>query len=311
MQYRVLLFLSISIAVFLILFAIFTLLFYPSAEILTDIHYLGAHRGDSVNYIENTLPAFESALHDNKYSFIEFDIQYTKDKIIVVHHDLSLIRLQKKNYKIQDLTYDQLAKVSNYHIPTYEEVIDLVSRKKPLDIEIKSQGNVIDDLEIADFVISDLKKREILNTSVISSISFEVIQQINNKYNNRSNYYQYSDYWKQKRVVDTGLIYYVDESTFTRRIPLINELTELFRDTGFFDSMLSSWWLSGANYLMIHGSNIRQYNGLRPEIPFNSKIILWTFDDKMYLILPDKKIWNYESEVNGVEIPEVLPWWDE
>jgi glycerophosphoryl diester phosphodiesterase len=89
----------------LLVFVLLTLFFYPSIEELKDEKYLGAHRGNSVDYVENTLPAFESALNDDNYSFIEFDIQYTKDKVIVVHHDLSLIRLQGRGFKIRDLTY--------------------------------------------------------------------------------------------------------------------------------------------------------------------------------------------------------------
>jgi len=210
------------------------------------------------------------------------------------------------------LTYEQVLNVSDYLIPTYEETMNLLAGEKPLNIEIKSQGNLENDLEMADYIIEDLEKREIMNTTLISSISFDLIQQINNKYNNRSSYIRYADYWGiQKRYINTGLIYYIDESTFTRRIPLVRYLTEIFRDAGFYDSMLSSWWLSGANHLMIHGANIRQYDILRPQIPFNSRIVLWTFDDKMYLILPDKEIWGWQEEVNNFKIDEVNPWWED
>jgi len=305
----------ISLIITIILFLIFaasTVWFFPSTDILTDEYYLGAHRGNSVDHVENTIPAFESALYYDKYHFIEFDIQYTKDKQIVVHHDLSLTRLQKNTHKIEDLTYEELLEVSDYHIPTYEEVMNLTAGKKPLNIEIKSQGNLDDDLEIVDYVIADLERRGIVNTTLLSSISFELIKEINNRYNNRSSYYQYSDYWGVKRYIDTGLIFYVDESTFTRRIPIIDDISEAFRDSGlFYRSMISSWWLSGANHLMIHGANVRHYNTLRPEIPFNSRVALWTFDDEMYLILPDKEIWANTMESEGFELDEVKPWWED
>lgn len=300
--------LTIFLAIF-ILFAISTLLFYPSTETLTDKTFLGAHRGNSVDYIENTLPAFEDALQDEKYAFIEFDVQYTKDNVIVVHHDLSLARLQKRLDRIDALTYEELLQKSSYHIPTYGEVIELLAGEKPLNIEIKSQGDINDDLELANFIIADLQDRGILDTTLISSISFDLIEILNNIYNNRIGYSQYSDYWaKQDRILDTGLIFYVDESTFTRRIPIIRFISEQLRDNGTLNSMISSWWLSGANHLMIHGANIRQYNTLRPEIPFNSKVVLWTFDDKMYLVLPDKEIWDWQAYF-GYEIDRVDPWW--
>ena len=58
---------------------------------------LGAHRGDSILYMENTFESIVSALEDPNYHFIEFDIQYTKDKVLVVFHDSSLTRLQSSN----------------------------------------------------------------------------------------------------------------------------------------------------------------------------------------------------------------------
>jgi len=294
----------------LVLFLGLTLLIYPSTDILTDETILGAHRGNSVDYIENTLPAFESALVKDEYKFIEFDVQYSKDKELVVHHDLSLTRIQHKPNKIKDLTYKQLLDVSDYHIPTYKEVMDLIAGKKPLNIEIKSQGDIDDDLEIADFVVKDLEERGIVKTTLISSISFELINEFNRRYNNLSNYTHYYNFWgKQKRYIDTGLIFYVDESTFTQRISWLGYISEFFRNIGLYDSMHKSWWLSGANHLMIHGANIRHYNNIRPKIPFNSRVVYWTFDDKMYLVLPDKEIWDWEKEANGFEIEEVNPWW--
>jgi len=60
------------------------------------------------------------------------------------------------------VTYEELLEVSNYHIPTYGETMDLVAGKKPLNIEIKSQGNLEDDKEIADYIIEDCRKKGIL-----------------------------------------------------------------------------------------------------------------------------------------------------
>jgi glycerophosphoryl diester phosphodiesterase len=295
----------------LTIFIVLTLLVYPTPDNLTDKIYVGAHRGNAKQYMENTLPAFESALQMENFSFIEFDILYTKDKRIVVHHDYSLLRLQKKLYWIHDLTYDELMNLSDYHIPTYEEVMDLVGGKKPVDIEIKSDGNLTEDMEMVDYVMSDLARRGIVNTTMISSLSFDLIEKINIKYNNLSDYYQYIEFWIPPRFIDTGLIFFVDESTFTRKIPVIRDLTEKFRDNGVFESMLTKMYLSGANYLLIHGANIDQYNALRSEIPLNSKIMLWTLADNLHLMLPDQDIWDGVREANKIEARPVLPWWEE
>lgn len=53
--------------------------------------HLVAHRGNAVEFPENTLPAFSSAL-DLGVRFIEFDVQLSKDGVPVVIHDHLLAR---------------------------------------------------------------------------------------------------------------------------------------------------------------------------------------------------------------------------
>ena len=47
-------------------------------------HLIAAHRGNRFSYPENTLIAFKNSPNCD---FIEFDIQLTKDKEIVIIHD--------------------------------------------------------------------------------------------------------------------------------------------------------------------------------------------------------------------------------
>ena len=132
--------------IILICFILVVLLIVPSIQVVGgDVMIFGAHRGNSVDFIENTIPAFEDAVRDDKYKFIEFDIIYTKDKQIVVYHDKSLLRLQKKPQLIEELNYEELENISSYHIPLYSEVMSITAGKKPLNIEIKSQGNKTDN----------------------------------------------------------------------------------------------------------------------------------------------------------------------
>ena len=285
--------------------------FFAGGELINTTLIFGAHRGESINYIENTLPAFNSAVENNNYHFIEFDLQYTKDDVIVVHHDLSLLRIQKKNRKIQDLTYEELSKVSDYHIPTYEEVMEIVAHKKPLNIEIKSQGNLSEDIELADFVIKDLNKRNLTNSTLISSISQELILYINNQYNNRSAYSwedfgDYPLYLNKNKYIDTGVIFYAQEDILLFNIRKICSFIPICYKQ--YDNMADSLEKTGANYLMIHGANIRMFKFIYYDIPYGSKAVFWTFDDKMYLILPDRyPEWDYESNPPKI----VLPWWEE
>ena len=50
-----------------------------------------AHRGDSINYPENTLPAFLSAVKMN-IDIVETDVHLTKDGVLVIWHDPTLER---------------------------------------------------------------------------------------------------------------------------------------------------------------------------------------------------------------------------
>ena len=62
-----------------------------------------AHRGASGYAPENTLEAFELAIHQNADG-IELDIQLTKDGEIVVAHDEKINRVTDKSGWIKDYT---------------------------------------------------------------------------------------------------------------------------------------------------------------------------------------------------------------
>ena len=66
-----------------------------------------AHRGDSINYPENTLPAFMSAAKLG-VDIIETDIHLTKDNKIVIHHDPTIDGVCKETGAIVDYTLAEL-----------------------------------------------------------------------------------------------------------------------------------------------------------------------------------------------------------
>lgn len=112
--------------------------------------YYYAHRGlhkERGIAPENSLKAFKLAM-DQGYG-IELDVQLTMDNIPVVFHDYSLKRVCGVDYKIKDLTFQELRKFtlysSNEKIPHFQEVLDLVDGKVPLIVELKSE-NPMDSL---------------------------------------------------------------------------------------------------------------------------------------------------------------------
>jgi glycerophosphoryl diester phosphodiesterase len=239
-----------------LLFVVFIVLVVPNIDVVSaDSIILGAHRGDSVKYIENTLPAILSAVENDDYKFIEFDVQYTKDKVLIVHHDVSLIRMQYKYYYISDLTYEELLEVSDYHIPLYSEVMEIAAEKKPLNIEIKSQGNLEDNREIADFIVNDTKSRGIFNLTLFSSVESDVLRYFDEVY----------------PEAKTGKIYWVSPGTFLN-----------------FDDVIEDMYIEleniGADYLMLHASNLRNYHALQRLKPVDKDIVIWYFNNEMYII---------------------------
>jgi len=280
--------LKFVVPLFVLLYILFILLAVPGIEIVRgDPILLGAHRGNSVDYIENTLPAFQSAVEEDKYKFIEFDVQYTRDKEMVVFHDDSLLRLQKKNYKVKDLTYEELLEVSDYHIPTYEEVIDIIAGEKPLSIEIKSQYNLTDDQIMIDYIIADCRERGILNTTMISSISSDAIKYSKEAY----------------PEVETGKIYYISPSTFLHFDYFTREFINEIENSNY-------------DYLLLHGSNLRNYNSIKKILPKEKTLIIWYFNDEVYVIdskdyfggkvysfLPKWKFWEKKTKTTELEEP--------
>lgn len=118
-----------------------------------------AHRGvfNNIDIPENSLKAFKKALELN-YP-IELDIQLTKDNILIVFHDFNLKRMTGDPRNIQDLTYDEIKKLSLINtkekIPNLEDVLKLINDQVPLDIEIKNTKRISDTCNI---LVKKLKK---------------------------------------------------------------------------------------------------------------------------------------------------------
>lgn len=101
-----------------------------------------AHRGlhnAKKGIPENTLKAFRAAAEAG--FGMEFDLQLTKDKQVVVHHDESLLRTCGVDKKVSALTLDELRQYpianTDQVVPTLQETLDAVGRRVPLIVEIK------------------------------------------------------------------------------------------------------------------------------------------------------------------------------
>lgn len=132
----------------------------PDFTALSGFDY--AHRGlhklpDGVP--ENCLTGFKLA-EESGYG-MEFDLQLTKDKKVVVHHDATLLRSCGDDVAIADLTYAELRRYrlfgTDEHIPLFSEVLGILKGQTPLIIELKSYNDPAELCELAMEVLEGYK----------------------------------------------------------------------------------------------------------------------------------------------------------
>ena len=102
-----------------------------------------AHRGlwsKEENIPENSMLAFERAC-ENGYP-IELDIHLLEDGNVVVFHDDNLKRMTGVDKSIKDCIFNEIKnlklKDTNYGIPLFKDVLELVNDRVPILIELKN-----------------------------------------------------------------------------------------------------------------------------------------------------------------------------
>ncbi len=165
-----------------------------------------AHRGASAYAPENTLEAYRLALQQGA-TFVEQDLQITKDGVLVCLHDLTLERTTNvakifpdrftlegsdKHWYVSDFTLKEIkqldagswfdGKFAGVRIPSWQEAIDLIRNKAGLYPETKApevygkRGFNMEKL-----VLEQLRKNKLPNAKtpvIIQSFSPESLQKM-------------------------------------------------------------------------------------------------------------------------------------
>lgn len=96
-------------------------------------HALMAHRGGSLEYVENTMPAFRHAANVVQADLLELDCQLTKDGLAVIFHDDNLKKMcQVDGKRISDFNYHDLPKL----VPSKELPVHIQTDPESLQIPL-------------------------------------------------------------------------------------------------------------------------------------------------------------------------------
>lgn len=151
---------------------------------LLPVTTITAHRGQSVQAPENTLPALELAIGEAA-DYAEIDVRQTADGAVVLMHDLSLKRTCGVSRPISEVSYQELQELDagawfspdyrGTRVPTLREAMELCKGAINLNIELKVHG---DAEELAEKVVALIKEYDFENQCILSSTNYEVLTRV-------------------------------------------------------------------------------------------------------------------------------------
>jgi glycerophosphoryl diester phosphodiesterase len=137
-----------------------------------------AHRGASAYAPENTIAAFELAVHQGADA-IELDAKLSYDQHVVVIHDQSVDRTTNGKGQVSDLTLSALKELdagikfdesfSGEKIPTLNDVLEAIGTKTFINIEITNYSSPWDHLP--EKIAETVKYYNLTNRIICSSFN--------------------------------------------------------------------------------------------------------------------------------------------
>lgn len=133
---------------------------------------IGGHRGSPKRERENSVESFKRAISE-KVDFVEFDLRFSKDKKMIIHHNPDI-----NGCLLKETNYDEILRLSRslgYRVPLLEEVLRVCRDKIKIDVEIKEP-------ETTSFCIEETLKYFKTSQFIITSFNPEVLEIVNNKF---------------------------------------------------------------------------------------------------------------------------------
>jgi len=227
-----------------------------------------AHRGDSLRFPENTMPAFKSAV-EMKVDVIETDVHLSKDGKVVIWHEETLERISGDRRKITQLTWNEIQQIdagalfspdkgktfpfkekgitpvllktilnefpnTKFNIDLKDNNLLLAEKYGQLLIELKCENRVV----TASFNNKVLKHfRKLIPNATTSCTSIEVIKLLllyksgflNIPFKYKNRILQVPEYQGKIKVLSKGFIKFLHKRGFKVHIWTINDKSEMKR----------------------------------------------------------------------------------
>lgn len=141
---------------------------------ITRTPQIVAHRGFSGRYPENTRIAIEGAIALG-VDMVEIDVRLSRDRIPVIFHDAKLGHNTPCPHRVDELTASELKMLDiglwrgdeflNERILTLDEALDLVHRRIPINLDIKTSAAI-------GSVVAAVRERKMIDDVVLSGCSW-------------------------------------------------------------------------------------------------------------------------------------------
>lgn len=160
------------------------------AILTADAPILIAHRGYSGRYPENTLLAYQAA-YQHGARYMELDLQLTADRVPVLHHDASLMRMadvdadvrdtKAKHFKAMKASYSLRFEdeFSDNEFTTFRRYCKWLARHEDVTTFVEIKQESIDRFGIpivVDEVLKRIMKSDVEDQCIIISFNEEVVE---------------------------------------------------------------------------------------------------------------------------------------
>lgn len=145
-----------------------------------------AHRGASAETVQNTVPAFARA-REFGASHYELDVHLTKDGVLAVHHDYSLVSAAGQEVRIKDVTFAglQTYPLNNpfgsdaAFVPRLTDILPVVAPGLAcLNIELKNDDNRYPGIEENLLDLLHAQYPQMLPKILFSSFDYETLARL-------------------------------------------------------------------------------------------------------------------------------------